>query len=363
MSQRLYLVDASIYIFQAHFSPQMIWSRRAEDRSAFAGFARFLLRLLQVVRRQASQDGSGQAGLAVAFDESLFRGFRHRLYADYKSNRVLPDENLARQLAACVRLCRSVGVQAFSSQEYEADDIIGTLAARARMPLNDSSLATVAPTAVHTATENAQCTHGRQQLAGSDGVTDALMQPDVVIVTRDKDLSQVLHSDQDHLWDFQTGERRFRQDIHTRYGIWPEQFPCYLGLAGDSSDCIPGVPGVGHVSATRLLQHFGDLDQLYQRLDEVTALLIRGARRCANQLREHEELARLSRTLATLVQCDDADEAFASVDPACLHIGPVDQKLYDDIIVDMGLTDDECRRLVSMLQPLMDERAPEESIS
>lgn len=326
MSQRLYLVDASIYIFQAHFSPQMIWSRRAEDRSAFAGFARFLLRLLQVVGRQVSPDGRGQVGLAVAFDESLFRGFRHRLYADYKSNRVLPDENLARQLAACARLCRSVGVQAFASQEYEADDIIGTLAAQARMRAN------------------------------------ALM-PDVVIVTRDKDLSQVLHSDKDHLWDFQTGERRFRHDIHTRYGIWPEQFPCYLGLAGDSSDCIPGVPGVGHVSATRLLQHFGDLDQLYQRLDEVSTLPIRGARRCANQLREHEELARLSRTLATLVHCEDADEAFATVDPARLNIGPVDQKLYDDIIADMKLTDDECRRLVTMLQPLMGQHAPEESIS
>src|SRR5690554_670322 len=115
MKRRLYLVDASIYIFQAHFSSRMvIWSRRAEDRSAFAGFARFLLRFLQ---RIGSHDG---VSLAVAFDESLFSGFRHRLYADYKSNRVLPDENLARQLAACAQLCAGLGVKTFASREYEA---------------------------------------------------------------------------------------------------------------------------------------------------------------------------------------------------------------------------------------------------
>jgi len=311
MKRRLYLVDASIYIFQAHFSSYMvIWSRRAEDRSAFVGFARFLLRLLQRIQPHE------HASVAVAFDESLFSGFRHRLYADYKSNRVLPDDNLARQLDACVRLCASLGVQAFASREYEADDIIGTLAAAAH--------------------------------SGTQADTT-----EVIVVTRDKDLSQVLRREADHLWDFQSGERRFRKDIHARYGIWPEQFPCFLGLAGDSSDCIPGVPGIGSVSAARLLDHFVDLDQLYGRLDEVSTLPIRGALRCAERLREHEELARLSRTLATLASCDDASETFVGKDVGQLRIEPIDQQACNAVMSDMALTDDECRHLSSMLQPLL----------
>lgn len=332
MKRQLYLVDASIYIFQAHFSSRMvIWSRRAEDRSAFAGFARFLLRLLQRIRHQEG------VSVAVAFDESLFTGFRHRLYQEYKSNRVLPDENLARQLAACSRLCAGLGVKAFASREYEADDIIGTLAAKARQSGVERGVEAKTEARAETKTKTK---------------TETTAETEIIVVTRDKDLSQVLHSDNDHLWDFQTGERRFRQDIVTKYGIWPEQFPCFLGLAGDSSDCIPGVPGVGSVSAARLLQHFEDMDQLYARIAEVASLPIRGARRCAERLAEHEQIARLSRTLATLVRCEDPSETFVAADMASLGIGAADQASCQAIFSDMALTDDEIRRLSSMMESL-----------
>ncbi|OFE11817.1 hypothetical protein PHACT_00525 [Pseudohongiella acticola] len=309
MTAPVYLVDASIYIFQAHFSPhQQVWSRRSEDRSAFTGFARFLLRFLQTTKPEK---------LALAFDESLFTGFRHQLYADYKSNRVLPDENLALQLSACARLCGVLGLAAYGSHHYEADDIIGTLST---------------------------CV-AREQNAP------------VVIVTRDKDLSQLLQRDEDYLWDFTGGLRRYRQDIFQQYGIWPEQFPCFLGLTGDSIDCIPGVPGIGPVAARHLLQHFNDLDGLFPQLDAVPALGFRGARRCRDLLALHQEQALLSRKLATIVSCDDASERFVVADSDALRAGSIDGSAFAALLDEMALADGDVQRLQTMLHALLKKQA------
>lgn len=309
MASPVYLIDASIYIFQAHFSPQFqAWSRRSEDRSAFAGFARFLLRFLQVATPQK---------LAVAFDESLFTGFRHRLYPDYKSNRVLPDANLALQLAACVQLCEVLGIAAFGSHRYEADDIIGTLSACVR----------------------------KQQ-------APELVEP-VVIVTRDKDLSQLLHRDMDFVWDFTASVKRYRQDVFQRFGIWPEQLPCFLGLTGDSIDCIPGVPGIGPVAAGRLLRHFTDLDTLFPQLDTVSGLGFRGALRCSQLLAEHQEQALLSRQLARIVSCDDVSEAFVVDNSEVLRTGTLDGSRFTELLDEMALADGDVQRLKTILHALL----------
>lgn len=265
----VYLVDASIYIFQAWFSPHyLVSSSGGDDLSAFFGFAQFLQRFLRQTRPQQ---------VAIAFDESLFCGFRHSLYPAYKSNRELPDAQLARQLEACAALAPLMGVPAWGSRVYEADDIIGTLARR------------VAP------------------------------QP-VCIVSRDKDLAQLLRRDDDHLWDYTANTRRFRTDIERQYGIRAEQIPDYLGLVGDAVDAIPGVPGIGPVAARALLQHFGTLDQLYANLDDVALLCYRGASKTAQLLRSHEPAARLSRQLATIIDSvDDPSEAFSRTGSDCLR--------------------------------------------
>lgn len=313
----VYLIDASIYIFQAHFSPHtQIWSTRSEDRSAFAGFSRFLLRFLQ----QTSAER-----IAVAFDESLFSGFRHRLYPDYKSNRVLPDDNLARQLNACARLCEVLGVKAYASQEYEADDIIGTLSQRVNLT--------------------------REQALGDDPAAK------VVIVSRDKDLAQLLYSDDDYLWDFHGGVRRHRKDIFEHYGIWPEQFPCYLGLTGDSIDCIPGVPGVGPVAARELLRHFDNLDTVIARCQDIAALKFRGAARCARLLEEHAELAILSRELARIVNCPVETECFAVACIDQLARQAIDSQGFNTLLAEMALMDGEKQRLGTMLHALLAREA------
>ncbi len=271
--QPVHLLDASIYIFQAHFSPYVdCVSRRGADLGALYGFTHFLL---QFARRTRA------AHVAVAHDESLFCGFRHQLCPSYKSNRELPDENLAHQLRGCLEICAVLGFTAYSSRQFEADDIIGVLAARVRA-------------------ERAETV--------------------IEIVSRDKDLAQLLAGEQDSLWDYQKNQRRRRNDIRDQLGIQPEQIPDYLGLVGDAVDCISGVPGVGPVAARELLQRFDCLEDIYARLDEVPDLPIRGARALAGRLRLHGDQAMLSKRLATIV-CDmpGSEEAFAQAGMAALE--------------------------------------------
>ncbi len=263
----VYLLDASIYIFQSHFSPYVeCRSTEGTELSAFYGFTLFLLQFLRRVK---------PTHLAIAHDASLFCGFRHELSPDYKSNRELPDENLAMQLQACSEICGILGLISFVSKVYEADDIIGTMASNVRQ-------------------ESDACA--------------------IHIVSRDKDLAQLLVSKQDCLWDYSGNIKRFSTDIMNDYGVWPEQFTDYLGLVGDSVDCISGVPGVGPVKARALLEAFGSVEGIYRNLDKVGALSLRGAARLPDILEANRESAELSKLLATIV-CDvsDDNEAFSNI--------------------------------------------------
>ncbi len=304
--QPVYLIDASIYIFQSHFSPYVEFTdEEGEDLSALAGFTQFLL---QFLRRHSPTH------IAIAHDESLFCGFRHRLCDNYKSNRELPDENLARQLAGCLELGKHLGIAAFASKEFEADDIIGALATRSRL--------------------------------GGDCET-------VAIVSRDKDLAQLLSADEDCLWDYNANRRRFRRDIIKELGITPEQIPDYLGLIGDSVDCIAGVPGVGPVKAKALLQEFGSMDRLYENLHLVPKLELRGAARLADSLDEHRELAFLSRQLATII-CEMADENehYAHLEFDDLRQQAVQTDAFADFLARYRFAEPERKRLLSVVRSL-----------
>ena len=317
-SDPVYLVDASIYIFQAWFSPHYeVLSKEGRDLSAFFGFAQFLNRFLRQTRPRS---------ISVAFDESLFCGFRHTLYPAYKANRELPDEELARQLQACAALAPLMGVAAWGSKVYEADDIIGTLA----------SMGTAS--------------------AGAGLAREPTPPPGkrpVCIVSRDKDLAQLLRSDVDHLWDYTGNTRRYRKDIQRQYGIRPEQIPDYLGLVGDAVDSIPGVPGIGPVAATSLLQHFESIPLLYENLQDVGSLRYRGASKGADLLRRHEAQARLSRTLATIVDdVDDPAEAFSQAGIMDLQWRCPDVEGVAVLLEQMAVEDLACERFLALLQGL-----------
>lgn len=249
----IYLVDASVYIFRAWFSmPDSIRDPRGAPVQAVYGFTRFLAELLARERPRY---------IACAFDESLTSSFRNRMYPPYKANRDLPPAELEWQLKACQRAARALGVQTFASRRYEADDIIGTLASRFR-------------------------TRARS----------------ITIVTRDKDLAQLVQSG-DTFWDYASDERHDVASLQRKLGVHPRQVPELLGLAGDAVDNIPGVPGIGIKTAAALLQAFEDIDAIYANLERVAAMPIRGAKGVAARLASHHDMALLSRQLAT-VHCD-----------------------------------------------------------
>lgn len=246
----LYLVDASLYVFRAwHSMPNEFHDTEGWPTNAVHGFARFLLELIDRARPQ---------NIAVAFDEALDSCFRNTLYPAYKANREPAPEELRRQFGHCRALCQALGLAVLSHGEYEADDLIGS-AAWALRP------------------------HGFRS----------------VIVSADKDLSQLL-GDHDEQWDFARGQRWGAAGVPERHGVHAHQIADYLALTGDAIDNIPGVPGIGAKTAAALLAHFGTLDALLERVEEVPFLRLRGAAATAAKLRQHREQALLCRRLTTI---------------------------------------------------------------
>jgi 5'-3' exonuclease len=249
----LYLVDASVFIFRAYYSvPLEFTDRDGNPVNAVHGFARFLGDLLE---RQSP------AHIAVAFDESLEQSYRNEIYPAYKANREPAPAELKRQFGLCREVVRAFGIAEYGSSRYEADDIIGTLATRAREA-------------------------GRP----------------VTIVSRDKDLTQLV-GEPDTYWDAVADVRYGYHDIEERFGVKPERIADFLALMGDAVDNIPGVPGVGRKTAATLLKHFETLTGVYENLAAVPKLKFRGATFVAQSLQEHREAAFLSRQL-TGIACD-----------------------------------------------------------
>jgi len=128
-----------------------------------------------------------------------------------------------------------------------------------------------------------------------------------VIVTRDKDLAQLVGPD-DEFWDYVADVRYAYEDIEERFGVIPEAIADFLALTGDAVDNIRGVPGIGRKTASILLKHFNSLDQLYANLDRVAKLKVRNAGFVTGQLKDYREAAYLARQL-TGIYCDVALEA------------------------------------------------------
>ena len=249
----LYLVDASIYIFRAWFSvPSTLTGDQGQSVNAAYGFARFLTEFIEQTQAQ---------NIVVAFDESLIRSFRNEIYPPYKMNRELPPEALKQQFKLCRRIAESLGFFCVASKEYEADDLIGTYACKAQQ-------------------------HNIP----------------VTIVSADKDLAQLL-TDVDMLWDFARRKEYRIADIEEKFGVHPDQITDYLGLCGDAVDNIPGVPGIGAKTAAAILQSYQGMDEIYENIDSLSDLKIRGAKSLSKKLSENESQARLSKQLATIA-CD-----------------------------------------------------------
>ncbi len=274
-----YLIDASVYVFRAYYSmPDDMTDDAGNPINAFYGFARFLGDFMEQVTPEY---------VAVLFDESLSTSFRTEIYPEYKANREPAPPELKRQFGQCRRFANAMGLMSIGSPSYEADDLIGTLVE-----------------------------HGRQ-----------LGRPST-IVTRDKDLTQLLGKD-DVFWDYSGKGKLHYEEIEASFGVVPEQIADFLALAGDAVDNIKGVPGVGKKTAEKLLQHFGSLDEIYANLDRVHEVNVRGAKTLGGKLDLHREDAYLARRL-TGIACDaPIDGAEELLQPSPPKLGEINA-LFDE---------------------------------
>jgi 5'-3' exonuclease len=247
----LHLIDASLYVFRAwHAMPSSAFiDRDGAPVNAVHGFTRFLCDFLERAR---------PTHIVVAFDESLTTSFRNGIYPAYKAHRELPPEELLVQFGYCKQVAAALGLVVLTDLQYEADDLIGSVAARLR----------------------------------GEGFRS-------VIVSADKDFGQLIGAG-DEQWDFSRNERWDADGVKRRLGVRPDQVVDFLALTGDAVDNIPGVPGIGAKTGASLLAHFGTLDAMLARIEEIPFLRLRGAGQAYVRLKEHREQALLSRMLSAI---------------------------------------------------------------
>ncbi|MBN1141863.1 MAG: DNA polymerase I, partial [Deltaproteobacteria bacterium] len=254
---RTYLIDGSSYIYRAFYALPHLSTREGLPTNAVYGFVTMLLKVI----REEKPDR-----LAVVFDA---RGpsFRKELYPEYKANRKRMPEELVPQIPLIKEAVRVFNLAAVEKEGYEADDLIATLAERL-------------------------VKEGHE----------------VTVVSGDKDLMQIV-SDRVRMLDTMKGKVFGPAEVAERFGGGPEQVVEVLALAGDSSDNVPGVPGIGEKTARELIAEFGDLERLLASLDRV-----KGAKRREN-LEQFADQARLSRRLVTLVRDVPLDLDAAAFEP------------------------------------------------
>ncbi len=257
---RLILIDGSSLAYRAYFAlPESIATRDGFPTNAIYGLAQMLIKLIAEFE---------PAAIAVAWD-GREKTFRHDEFDGYKAQRPKMPEPLSMQWAHLPGLMDAFGIPNLVKEGFEADDILGTLAEEAKR-------------------------QGRGSL----------------VVTGDRDALQIVDDD---IWVVTTGRGVTDVKIYTpagvveRFGVTPAQIADYIGLKGDTSDNIPGVPGVGEKTAAALVQQFGTVENLYEHLGEV------GSDKRRALLAEHEPAARLSKRLACMVLDVPLDEDIVKI--------------------------------------------------
>ncbi len=278
---RVFLVDASIYIFRAwHIYDTSITDRDGKPANAVFGFSDFLYQLI----RQAQP-----RHIACAFDASQRLSFRKEIYPDYKANREPAPEELRHQFALCRAFCRAVGIAGFDSERYEADDIIGSLA-----------------------------NHYRK-----------LGHP-ITVVSADKDLTQLVETEHDRWWDFARGTVLDQHGVKKQFGVRPGQIADMLALSGDKIDNIPGIPGVGYATAAKILQKYDSIENIIANHDKIAAMKFRGAERIQALVSANRHLLPRNKQLTMVA----TDMLFAT--PPQLHWQGIDTDAFNACSEQLG---------------------------
>jgi DNA polymerase I len=238
----IYLIDGTAYIHRAYHAIRNLSNSKGFPTNAAFGFARILIKLI----KEKSPEYA-----AMVFDS---RGptFRHEIYTDYKANRPSMPPDMASQIPFIKSITRGFNLPVFEQTGFEADDLIGTLAAAAE----------------------------------KNGF-------EVIMVTGDKDFVQLV-TEKSIIWDPMKDQVIDLNEVKSTFGVSPFQMIDVMGLSGDASDNIPGVPGVGPKTALLLIREFESLENLYNNIDRINK------KKLKENLLAYKEQAFLSKKLVTI---------------------------------------------------------------
>jgi DNA polymerase-1 len=246
--KRLFLIDGSALAYRSYFAfiRNPLINSKGENTSAVFGFTNSIMKILK---------DENPDYVAVVFDTKA-PTFRHEIFKDYKSTRAKMPSEMADQLPRIREVAEGMNLPILEVEGFEADDLMGTLAKRAK----------------------------------SKGW-------EVVLVTGDKDFLQLVDEDVKVLNPKRGGEEPELLDkkgVEGKFGVPPEKVVEVLALMGDTSDNIPGIPGIGEKTAVELIKQFGDMEKTLAHADKVKRKNVQKG------LKEHPDLARLSKRLATI---------------------------------------------------------------
>lgn len=257
---RLVLIDGNSLLYRAFFALPALTDPQGNPTNAVYGFLLMLAKVFQDLK---------PTYLAVAFDKGRVT-FRNELYADYKGNRPDAPDDLAPQFGLIREVLQTLGIAQYEKEGYEGDDLIGTLSKRYR----------------------GEC--------------------DVAIITGDRDTLQLV-DDATTVYLTKRGvtqlEAMTPETVLESTGVTTEQIVDWKALMGDTSDNIPGVAGIGPKTASKLLQQFPTLDEIFARLDEVSG------KKLVERLTENKDIAYISRKLATIKTDVDISTDLSEMEP------------------------------------------------
>jgi DNA polymerase-1 len=241
-SKKLYLLDGTSHIYRAFYAIRRLTGPARQPTNATYGFTQMVRKLLQDQKPEH---------LAIVFDRPE-PTHRHEIFPKYKANRLVPPEDLVSQIPDVKRVCRALGIPIVELAGFEADDLIGTLARK----------------------------------ASGEGFQ-------VVIVSSDKDMLQLVDETTSILHPVR-GELLDAAGVMRSFGVMPAQVVEVLALLGDSSDNVPGVPGIGEKGARELIARYGSLEGCLEHASEIPRKSYR------ESLLENQEQARISRDLVRI---------------------------------------------------------------
>jgi DNA polymerase-1 len=291
----LWLIDLSNYVFRAYHALPPLQNSHGEYTNATLGTLNMLNRMIE---------DNKPAYLGVVMDSRGRDGFRRKIDPNYKANRSAAPADLVQQLKRTREIFEAYAVPIFQQEGLEADDIIATLTKRA--------------------------------------VAAGLR---VVVASADKDLMQLVEPAKVLCWDAMRNNVYGVPEVNKKFGVGPDKVRHVLALCGDTSDNVPGVPGVGPKTAAKLINKYGSLDEVFANLDDVKQPKLNA------NLREHEDAARRAFELVQLRE--DAD---AALDLAALKYGGANVERLRELFTELQFT-----RFLDMLGGDEDSDPPPDS--